>query len=200
MISSRHVARFLGDKASARVQMPITAVQNLQELRFPGLLQPSTDGYSGGQCRWSIDPPVGGFNAGDTLISLPEGFVTGAGGATIAAAVAPDYGSFFAPGIYEIELTWWMATAFTFTSAMSFSCLRAAAGATDLGLGLPAQVVKMPGQGTASAATHPRFKLLSWTPWKAFVSAFTALADTMTSSVSIVVQPVVLFDDAGNVP
>jgi hypothetical protein len=202
MLSTRHISRFTGDKSSAKLALPLSATQDLQELRFPGLRTRrnlgGTDLYNGTMGSYQIDPPAGGFAQGDTVLSLPEQDPT----LTIGAVVVPSYVSAYAPGIFDVEVRYAGLTAWTNGIIIALSLLRSVSGATDLGQGVPGVFLRCPGFGTVVAdAAFPRFRMLSYEPWKLLGSVQAGpMTDTMIGLFRIAVVPAVLFDENGNVP
>lgn len=219
VLSARQLGRFLGQKPAIvrDMDMGVVACQNLQAMRFPGLwVSGPVQGVSNSKAIWTgcavslrVDPPVGGFPAGDVITGsqMPVGFTDAPFTPLISSGLPsganPSVG--FAPGIFEIWIDYQGSSVFGFSQAVSWRFF-ASAGETasgdinqPLGAGIPSFGIQLPGSGSTASRQLPAFRLVAEKRWSAILFCDTALTDAQTFSTFLSVRPLALFDDIGNV-
>lgn len=219
-LSQRQVGRFTGDKPPLAAIPPVVAVQQLQDMRFPGMwcssnlpgFPPLLKGrYTGGCCNVNWDPPAGGFPAGELLVQLPVSHPIE--DATIVASSPIGAGTVnavvgFAPGVYDVWIDYVTSLSvpanngvawYFFGSGADSGAVPPGTVTEPLGPGQPSFKIRLLGMGVGVSRQLPMLRLAADYRWSCALVTEGVLTDPMIGQTMITVTPRALFDEAGNV-
>lgn len=184
--------RFLGIAAGGP-QLP--DVQLIAPLDYLGRYPPLGSILGAGEVGSSylfckIDPPLGGFAAGDLLLQLPSLH----SGQVVTAVETADLARHFAPGVYQIS------GMFALTANNTGLYLEFANATPQDGWAIAGNVNEKPmvgfvGVSTTQLTTYFDFTAYFPGRWWAGLKAFTALTDTQIGYFTVQIQPLMLMDD-----